>query len=257
MKSKHKHFIIPAAAVRIVSGLSFAVVIYWLSKSLGRDDLVLVNKYGTVVHLHGLDAWLISGSILCVVISVVGFLNMPNYRHACRYLWYAGWSLFIVGFIIAILRVHGKFTLHPSDFWAFCIFIFCFAFIWILLSLINSQFSGWGSFAKNYPAQIRPTGSSYSGSMYYFGKMLFYPRSIRVIFTDAGMYFCMTFLTRAGHQPFLLPWESVKRFKRCHGFFKKYYLLEIDDAIGKAHLDLPEKIEADLSKWQKDNLIHK
>jgi hypothetical protein len=261
MKSTHKEpaikFRIPAFVVRVVSGSLLALVIYWLSKSLGRDDLVLVNKYRTVVHLHGQDAWLISASIFCIVASVVGFLNMPKYRHAWRSIWYLGWSLFVIGFVIAIFRIPKRFALQPPDYWTFCIIIFCFAFIVVLLSLINSQFSGWNSFAKRYPTQIRPSGNSYRGSMYYFGKMLFYPRGVRVIFTNGGIYFYMMFLSRVGHQPFLLPWESVERFRKCYGFFENYYLLEINDAVGKVHLDLPKGIEAELSKWQKDKLVHK
>jgi hypothetical protein len=61
----------------------------------------------------------------------------------------------------------------------------------------------------------------------------------------------MIFWFRPFHPPFLLPWESVKRIEKVHGVFSNHYLLEIEDAVARVQLELPEKVEHDLARYQK------
>jgi hypothetical protein len=153
--------------------------------------------------------------------------------------------------------MHTSTKLLPPDFWPISIFLFCFVYIWLLIFLITRQFSGWRSFAERYPAQVRPTGSTYTASKYWVGKMPFYKNCVRIIFTDAGVYFYMRFFFRLFHPPFLLPWESVKRIEKVHGFFGSRYLLKIEDAVTRVQLELPEKVEHDLSRYYNPGPIDK
>jgi hypothetical protein len=140
----------------------------------------------------------------------------------------------------------------PSDFWVIVVILFGAAYLWVLVALAGSQVAGgWSSFAKRYPAQTRPAGSAYSVSSCRFCNVYSSGRGIRVIFTDPGIYFYMTFFSRLAHPPFLLPWESVKHVEKGYGFLGEYYIMEIKDAAGTFSLDLPKTIEHDLSRYYK------
>ncbi len=146
----------------------------------------------------------------------------------------------------------------PSDIWVFLVIIFCGVFLFVLIALMVAQVpGGWSSFAKRYPAESRPAGNAYSVlncwwwdrsfSRYIYDRA----RGLRVIFTDAGIYFYRMSLSRVGHPPFLLPWESARSVQKGHGVFRNFYVLEIEDAAGKFRLKLPERIEHDLARYQK------
>lgn len=78
-----------------------------------------------------------------------------------------------------------------------------------------------------------------------------YGNVVRVIFTNEGIYFSVSFLFRAFHPPFLVPWESVTRAEKTTRFFWPCYRIDIADAAGKIHVILPEKIESDLQRFRK------
>jgi hypothetical protein len=140
----------------------------------------------------------------------------------------------------------------PPDFWPIVVIILGGVFVFVLVGFMVSTIpGGWGSFAKCYPAKTRPAGNSYTVLGCWFGGYSSDRggKGVRVIFTDAGIYFYKTFLGRAGSPPFLLPWESVKRVEMGHRAYGNFYLMEIDDDVGKLRLDLPEKIAHDLSKF--------
>ena len=130
------------------------------------------------------------------------------------------------------------------------VFPFFFAGLWLLVSLIVSR-RGWRSFAMRYPAPTRPAGNAYNSPSSTFGVSGHYRNVVRVVFAGAGVYFYVTFMFRAFHPPFLVPWESVKCIERKKGFFGSSYALEIEDAAGKVQLHLPRRIEPDLSRYQK------
>jgi len=140
-------------------------------------------------------------------------------------------------------------TTTPPDFWL--IFPFFFVGLWLFVSFGNSQF-GWRSFSNRYPTQTRPAGKAYNSPSSWFGRLGHYHNVVRVIFTDAGVYFYVLFLFRPFHPPFLVPWESVKRVEKRNGFlFGCHYLLEVEDAVGRVRLRLPERIEHDLLRHRK------
>jgi hypothetical protein len=140
----------------------------------------------------------------------------------------------------------------PSNVWVIVVTVFGVAYLWALVTLADAQVKGgWGSFAKHYPAQTRPIGSAYRVSSCRFCNVYSRGRGIRVIFTDTGIYFYMTFFYRLAHPSFLLPWESVKRIEKGYGFLGEYYIMEIKDAAGAFRLDLPKTIEYDLSRYYK------
>jgi hypothetical protein len=111
---------------------------------------------------------------------------------------------------------------------------------------------GWNSFAVRYPAQTRPEGTAHNSPSAWFGTFLArYSNVVRVVFTDAGVYFYAQFLFRAFHPPFLVPWESVKRIEKKRLLFWFRYRMDIEDSAGEIHLILPVNIERELIRYKK------
>lgn len=128
--------------------------------------------------------------------------------------------------------------------------VFGCAFLWLVFCLLDSKYAGsWGSFAKVYPAQDRPDGNSYFVLDCRFAKASRGMKGARVVFTGSGIYFYMTFFSRPGHPPFLLPWDSIKSVSREYGFLGDYYRIYIQNAAGEMRADLPLKAEQDLSRY--------
>jgi hypothetical protein len=252
MKPEHKHLIIPGSVVRIVSGLFFALVIVWLGYSIYNDNLVLPDKYGRIVRFHGHSVWVLSGSILCFATCMVSCLIIPMNQTFHRWTRNFGWGLFVAGIIVVIAETKNKHVPQASDFFIGCLVVFCcVAFFITLVNLMVATIpDDWNLFAKHYSSQTRPIGNAYR-ALDCLGQ--------RVIFTNSGIFFYKIFLARPGHPPFLLPWTSVKRIHKRRGFFRNSYAFEIKDNVAKLKLELPETetVEQELSKLQKNSLIHK
>lgn len=136
---------------------------------------------------------------------------------------------------------------HPDKFFPF--FPIFFVGMWIVVSFTISHL-GWRSFSARYGTQTRPPGRAYVSPQSSFGSILSgYRNVVRVVFTETGIYFYATFLFRAFHPPFLVPWESVRRVEKREGFFNRGYYLDIEDAVGKIHVLLPKKVEDDLLRY--------
>jgi hypothetical protein len=155
---------------------------------------------------------------------------------------------------VAQLFSLGRSRMHihlPPDFWVFVVIIFSGIFLFVLVSLADAQAAGgWASFAKRYPAHIRPAGNAYSVSSWRYCNLydngFFGGLWLRVIFTDSGIYCFKTFHRRFAHPPFLLPWASVKRIEKGNEF-----VVEVEDAAGVLSLYLPRKVEYDLFRYYK------
>ena len=140
-------------------------------------------------------------------------------------------------------------TTQAQDFWPF--FPLFFLSMWITVTFIISHM-GWRSFSRRYPARSRPAGRVYASPASWFGNIFAsYRNVVRVIFTDAGIYFYAMFLFRAFHPPFLVPWESVRRVEKKDGFFRRGYRLDIEDAAGQIHVLLPRNAADDLFRYHK------
>jgi hypothetical protein len=133
-----------------------------------------------------------------------------------------------------------------EKFWPF--FPLAFVGMWLLASFLIAQM-GWRSFSSKYPIRSRPPGRVYRSPVTTFGFFSSCGNVIRVIFTDAGIYFYVSFPFRAFHAPFLLPWASVRRVEKKEGFFRRGYLLEIEDTAGKIRVRLPLKAADDLFRY--------
>jgi len=120
---------------------------------------------------------------------------------------------------------------------------FCFIGLWVFVGFIISRL-GWASFAQRYPTRGRPMGIAYRSSSTWFGGLFArYGNVVHVIFTDAGIYFFTSFLFRAFHSPFLVPWESIKRIEKKTGLFWSSYRIDIEDAVGRIRVTLPTSVE--------------
>jgi len=130
------------------------------------------------------------------------------------------------------------------------IFPFFFVGMWVFVSFVISRM-GWNAFATRYPAETRPTGTAYNSPSTWFGFFLArYGNVVRVIFTEAEVYFYPLFLFRAFHRPFLVPWESVRRVERQKVLFSSRYRVDIEDEAGEIHVILPLRVEQDLLKYK-------
>ncbi len=246
---------ISGANVKIGSGLILAIVIVWLGYSLQRDDLVLVLPVTwyqwRVEHFHGLVAWFLSGSIFCFTTCLVTCLTIPLNQALHRWTKYLAWAFFFIGLVIVpIWGTHGKYLPRLSDLLIGCFLVFCgVAFVITLVNLMVATIpDDWNLFVKRYPPRTRPAGNAFFALR---------PRGQRVIFADDGLYFYKVFFARPGHPPFLLPWASVKRIHKRRGLFRNSYIFEISDDVAKFRLELPETVEPELSKFQKESLIRK
>jgi hypothetical protein len=140
-------------------------------------------------------------------------------------------------------------SLHPELFLP--VIPLFFVGIWTLVCLIVSH-RGWRSFSSRYPAESRPPGPAYSSPKTWFGTLRgSYRNSVRIVLTDAGVYFSVLPLFRAFHPPFLVPWASVRRIEKQDGPFRQSYRLDIEDAAGEIHVVLPTSIENDLFRYHR------
>lgn len=137
----------------------------------------------------------------------------------------------------------------PQDFWPVVVIMCGFGVLAILISYADAYArGGWSSFAKRYPAPTQPPGKAHTLSGWTYCNVHWNARGLRVIVTDAGIYFYMLFYRRLAHPPFLVPWESVKGVKKEGGFMGEYSVLEIEDAAGRLKLDLSEEIAHELAR---------
>jgi len=268
MNSAHKKpgriFTIPAVIVRAVSALLLGIVIVWLGYSIVNNDLALPSKYHGIAHLHGPVVWFFSGAIFCFTLSLLGMINAPMHHNFNRWMRNVSYGWAALGVIAVFLGTPNKHLPQPSDIWISLFFLLCGFGLYALIALMSSTIpGGWGSFAKSFPAKDRLDGVAYSALCCWwwdrsFSKY-FHNRSwgLRIIFTDAGIYFYKTFISRIGAPPFLLPWDSVKRIQVRDVLRGNVMVLEVENSTGKFKVELPEKIEQELSRFQKDGLIHK
>ncbi len=124
-----------------------------------------------------------------------------------------------------------------------------FVGMWLLVTFIISRV-GWSSFAARYPAPSRPPGTAHNCPVVTFRGWARYKNGVRIIFTDAGVYFFPLFFFRLFHPPFLVPWAGVKGLERKEGFFGSQVWLNIEDPIGKISLRLSQNAESDLLKYR-------
>jgi hypothetical protein len=125
----------------------------------------------------------------------------------------------------------------------FVLLPFLFIGLWVTVNFIISRL-GWASFAQSYPARIRPRGIAYRSPSSWFGCFLArYGNVVHVIFSDRGIYFYASFLFRAFHPPFLVPWDSVKHIEKKRVLFWVRYRIDIKDSAGEIHVILPVSVE--------------
>jgi hypothetical protein len=126
-----------------------------------------------------------------------------------------------------------------------------FIAFWISVNFLVSR-RGWHAFAVRYPAATRPAGDAYGSPFMYFGSFrTHYNCIVKIVLSDAGVYFYPSVLARSFHHPFIVPWGSVKRIEKKDGFFWSRYRLDIEDPAGEIHFTLPLKAEHEVLKYHK------
>ena len=123
-----------------------------------------------------------------------------------------------------------------------------FVALWLGVSFGISGM-GWRAFAMRYPSTSVPSGPFYTAWSARFSSILAsYRNVVRVAFLPEGIHFSVFFPFRAGHDPFMLPWSSVKRAEHRQGLIGGRYEIEIDDPAGHISLWLAPAVEADISR---------
>lgn len=139
-----------------------------------------------------------------------------------------------------------SFTLHLEGWKAwgigliFLAGIACFIGMWLGVTFLISRF-GWAGFAKRYRSLERPPGESFHATHLRFRLFLAgYRNAVKVVPTEAGLHVRTLFLFRAFHDPFLVPWSSVRRIEQRSGWLLGGSLVEVEDPAGTIRLMLPQ-----------------
>jgi hypothetical protein len=136
-----------------------------------------------------------------------------------------------------------SFTLHFEAWWVVLIMlagIALFIGMWLAVTFLISRF-GWAGFAKRYRSPERPSGESFHATHLRFRLFLAgYRNAVKVVPTEAGLHVRTIFLFRAFHDPFLIPWSSVRRIEQRSGRFFGGSFVEVEDPAGPIRLMLPQ-----------------
>lgn len=140
-----------------------------------------------------------------------------------------------------------SFTLHFEAWWVLLIMMVGFALfvgMWLGVTFLISRF-GWAGFAKRYRSLDRPPGESFHATHLRFRLFLAgYRNAVKVVPTEAGLHVRTIFLFRAFHDPFLIPWSSVRRIEQRSGWFLGGNFVEVEDPAGTIRLMLPQAFAA-------------
>lgn len=145
-----------------------------------------------------------------------------------------------------------SFTLHFEAWWVVLMMMAGFALFagtWLGATFLISRF-GWTGFAKRYRSPERPPGESFHATHFRFRLFLAgYRNAVKVVPAEAGLHVRTVFLFRAFHDPFLIPWSSVRRIEQRSGWFLGGSFVEVEDPAGTIRLMLPQAFAARASRF--------
>lgn len=146
-------------------------------------------------------------------------------------------------FTFSIMMSGLSFTLHFEAWWVVLMMVAGFTLfigMWLGVTFLISRL-GWAGFAKRYRSLERPPGESFHATHLRFRLLLAsYRNAVKVVPTEAGLHVRTLFLFRAFHDPFLIPWSSVRRIEQRSGRFFGGSLVEVEDPAGTIRLMLPQ-----------------
>lgn len=89
------------------------------------------------------------------------------------------------------------------------LFPFFFAGMWLLVSALLAEFSGWSSLARRYPGGPRPDGQRIHGAVMGMGAVG--ENNVTVMIPTAdGLYLYASPLFRFRHPPVMVPWRDIR-----------------------------------------------
>ena len=119
-----------------------------------------------------------------------------------------------------------------------------FAGGWFGVTFLISRL-GWARFAARHRSLERPPGESFHAIHLRFRLLLAgYRNAVKVVPTEAGLHVRTIFLFRAFHDPFLVPWSSVRRIEVRSGWVLGGSFVEIEDPAGTIRIMLPQSFAA-------------
>ena len=120
--------------------------------------------------------------------------------------------------------------------------------LWVIVGFVISRM-GWHQFAKKYASVTRPLGRSFHCQIVWFGSIFAsYRNAVRIVISDAGIYFYPIILFRAFHPPFLVPWDKVVGVIKRKRFFIVSQDLKIRDDAGEIHIGMSESAVLELQR---------
>ena len=122
--------------------------------------------------------------------------------------------------------------------------------LWVIVGFVISRM-GWHQFAKKYASVTRPLGRSFHCQIVWFGSIFAsYRNAVRIVISDAGIYFYPIILFRAFHPPFLVPWDKVVGVIKRKRFFIVSQELKIRDDAGEIHIGMSESAVLELQRFK-------
>lgn len=230
--------------VGILSG-RVSVVHEYLMPSAGNQGVLLWWGAMGALAVWG-TFWMFSGGAERLA-EHPGLMYVPeSATPKCIKLFWVGGCVWN-GFFAALLFSGFPFNLEDGNGIARlvpAIFPFFFVGMWLFVSFILGQMSGWAGLAEVYPQKSPYAGPlvSTSGKM----GMTRYSGVLRLGADEKSLHLSVLFLFRVGHAPLTIPWSSI-RVSSEKIFFTEYVRLQIDQTI----LDVRKKDVERLSRKQK------
>jgi hypothetical protein len=115
---------------------------------------------------------------------------------------------------------------------------------WLGVTFLISRL-GWAAFAARHRSLEQPSGESFHAAYLHFRRFLAaYRNAVKVVPTGSGLHVRTVFLFRVFHDPFLVPWSSVRRIEVRKGRFLGGSLVEVEDPAGTLRIMLPQSFAA-------------
>ncbi|MBI5025298.1 MAG: hypothetical protein HZC12_00935 [Nitrospirae bacterium] len=133
-------------------------------------------------------------------------------------------------------------------------FLLIFIGMWIMISIVISRVSGWGSLAEIYRYTDPFNGNRWRFQSAGMRWMMSYNNCLTIGSNERGLYLSIFFIFRFGHPPLFIPWNDISitnkkglLFKYIEFRFRRFpsLFLRINKRVGErivhsAHISLSD-----------------
>jgi hypothetical protein len=104
--------------------------------------------------------------------------------------------------------------------------------MWLGVTGVLAQLSGWRRVARQYPGTARPEGQQLGGQVVSFGGMR--DNVTYLVVADAGLYIYPMVLFRFRRPPLLIPWHAIEYVSEQHFAVSRSHKLRLGGAASIA-----------------------